>query len=108
MDTETVCANCEDYVDEPQLKRHGSGWRHVANNSVRCPGQGDDDTDDRAEPRERPLVDEGMEAARAFAQWHLGNPGWADEILDARSNPTSTWQKLAAAGMRLASERVAR
>lgn len=45
-----VCGTCEDYVDDARIKPHGPGWRHVTNNSVRCPGQGDDDTDDRATP----------------------------------------------------------
>lgn len=47
-----TCDNCDDYVDEPgcRIVWRKRGWVHVANNSVRCPGQEDDDTDDRAEP----------------------------------------------------------
>jgi len=52
-----VCANCHDYVEFPDCKliarRHG--WVHYGTGSVRCPGQGDDGTDNRGEP----LIDHG-------------------------------------------------
>lgn len=50
-----ICATCYDYVDEPDCKivPRQRGWVHVGNNSVRCPGQADDDTDDRAAPYRR-------------------------------------------------------
>lgn len=41
------CKNCVGYADDPRVKPHGKGWRHVVNNSSRCPGQEDDETDDR-------------------------------------------------------------
>jgi len=48
-----VCANCWDYAGEGALVtpdlRARDGWRHK-HGGVRCPGQEDDDTDDRAEP----------------------------------------------------------
>jgi hypothetical protein len=45
-----LCAECFDYVDNAKIVKRKRGWVHVTNNSVRCPGQGDDDTDDRATP----------------------------------------------------------
>ena len=45
-----LCENCYDYADDPKIVQRKRGWVHVCNNSVRCPGQEDDDTDDRAEP----------------------------------------------------------
>jgi hypothetical protein len=50
-----LCENCYDYVDVPDCKlvERARGWVHVGNNSVRCAGQGDDDTDDRGEPMRR-------------------------------------------------------
>lgn len=52
-----VCANCCDYVDFPDCKliARKRGWVHFGTGSVRCPGQEDDDTDDRGEP----LIDSG-------------------------------------------------
>jgi hypothetical protein len=52
-----VCANCCDYVEFPGCKLIASqhGWVHFSTGSVRCPGQADDDTDDRGEP----LIDRG-------------------------------------------------
>lgn len=48
-----VCKNCHDYAGTGSLvkrdARAASGWRHT-HGVVRCPGQEDDDTDDRAEP----------------------------------------------------------
>ena len=46
------CLNCCDYVGAPNhlLVLRMRGWVHVGNNSVRCPGQGDDDTNDRGQP----------------------------------------------------------
>lgn len=48
-----VCRNCYDYAGAGALvtedQRARDGWRHTKG-TVRCPGQGDDDTDDRAEP----------------------------------------------------------
>lgn len=48
-----VCRNCYDYAGDgaavvPDARANG-GWRHKLG-TVRCPGQEDDDTDDRAEP----------------------------------------------------------
>lgn len=48
---------------------------------------------------------EQREAAEAFAQWHLGDPWWADAIFGAAKDPEATWRKLAAAGMERAQER---
>lgn len=45
-----VCENCYDYADDSKIVERKRGWVHVCNNSMRCPGQEDDDTDDRAEP----------------------------------------------------------
>jgi hypothetical protein len=69
----TVCATCEDYVDDPRLRPATPadddplelGWVHIENGEGRCPGQGDDDTDDYAEPRETTMDDafpEGLPA----------------------------------------------
>lgn len=48
-----VCRNCYDYAGEGSLVvkdgRARDGWRHKYG-TVRCPGQEDDGTDDRAEP----------------------------------------------------------
>ena len=48
-----VCRLCYDYAAEGALvvpdARARDGWRH-AKGTVRCAGQEDDDTDDRAEP----------------------------------------------------------
>jgi hypothetical protein len=44
-----VCRECVDYVfDGAALYRHGADYLHYGNDSVRCPGQEDDETDDRA------------------------------------------------------------
>lgn len=32
----------------------------------------------------------GMQAARRYAQWHLGYRSWADQILNAYNNPEET------------------
>lgn len=46
-----VCGTCDDYAEEGALLyRHGQDYRHVANDSRRCPGQEDDDTEDEADP----------------------------------------------------------
>jgi len=48
-----ACANCYDYAGEHALLvpdgRAQGGWRHKGG-TVRCAGQEDDHTDDRAEP----------------------------------------------------------
>lgn len=49
--------------------------------------------------------DEGMEAARAWAQWHLGSDYYADAIIDAYRYPNAAWSKLYHAGMERAVER---
>ena len=38
--------------------------------------------------------EEGLKAARAFAQWHLGYPSWGDSIVDAYLNPERTMRVL--------------
>lgn len=52
-DAVTACRNCWDYAEEGALVvqdgRSLTGWRHKSG-TVRCSGQEDDDTDDRAEP----------------------------------------------------------
>lgn len=50
-----LCGNCYDYIDEPDCKivERKRGWIHVGNNSRRCGGQEDDDTDDRVYPLRR-------------------------------------------------------
>jgi hypothetical protein len=52
-----VCATGVDYVDFPGCKliARKRGWVHFSTGDVRCPGQEDDDTDDRGEP----LIDRG-------------------------------------------------
>lgn len=46
-----VCRVCADYAtDHAALYRHGQTYRHLGNDRVRCPGQEDDGTDDRATP----------------------------------------------------------
>lgn len=47
-----VRAHCCDYVDllDGKLIARQRGWVHFSTGNVRCPGHGDDDTDDRGEP----------------------------------------------------------
>lgn len=52
-------------------------------------------------------TEEGRQAARAYARWYLGDPNWADIILDAADAPTLTWHKLADEGDEVAKRRVA-
>ena len=33
------------------------------------------------------MNEEGLKAARRFAQWHLGYPSWADQVIYAYLNP---------------------
>jgi hypothetical protein len=49
--------------------------------------------------------EKGWDAARAYAQWNLGDPSWADLILAAAENPTATWAGLKEEGMELALNR---
>lgn len=46
-----VCANCHEYAgaDARIIQRAGE-WVHISTDEARCPGQGEDDTDDVAEP----------------------------------------------------------
>lgn len=37
---------------------------------------------------------EGMQAARRYAAWHLGDAGWAGEIIYAFENPEWTNKQL--------------
>ena len=37
----------------------------------------------------------GLQAARAWAQWKLGDRGWADELLNAYWNPSDSGSRLA-------------
>lgn len=39
--------------------------------------------------------EEGMRAARAVSQWHIGDRSWADAILDAYFNPERAMKNLA-------------
>lgn len=57
-----ICANCHDYVEDPdrRIVLRKRGWVHVGNNSVRCPGQGNDKIfDDRAEPLAPGVIAQG-------------------------------------------------
>lgn len=82
-----VCGNCYDYVDDCKIVRRKRGWVHVANNSRRCPGQGDDDTDDRAYPltRHRRVITDlaearGVEAGGPVAGRHVAfRVHWSEE-----------------------------
>lgn len=38
--------------------------------------------------------EEGLKAAREFAQWHLGDPYWGDVLIDAYLNPERTMRVL--------------
>lgn len=38
----------------------------------------------------------GLSAARAVAQWHIGDPSWANLLIDAYLNPTRALEQLAA------------
>lgn len=59
------CGSCYDCVDDCKIVERKRGWVHVSNNSVRCPGQEDDDTDDRAYPLRRSIgVITDLEVAR--------------------------------------------
>lgn len=42
-----------------------------------------------------PLSEEGFAAASAYAQWHLGDSGWAALILAAYLHPKLTLEELA-------------
>ena len=33
---------------------------------------------------------EGISAARRYALWYLGDPSWANQIIDAYNNPDAT------------------
>lgn len=49
-----VCRNCYDYAadDYKIIQNDDTGeWVHIRTGKARCPGQGNDDTDDRAQPR---------------------------------------------------------
>lgn len=46
-ETVLVCQTCEDYVEYPVLGYARGKRVHLDNGKVRCPGQGDDATDDR-------------------------------------------------------------
>lgn len=46
----SICAQGSEDPAEIAIVQRRRGWVHVFNNSTRCPGQGDDDTDDRATP----------------------------------------------------------
>lgn len=39
--------------------------------------------------------DEGLDAAREFARWYLGDSGWADEILGAYLDPEDARTRVA-------------
>lgn len=47
---------------------------------------------------------QGVKAARLYAQWHLGDSGWADLIFAAYDAPEQTIRSLAGAGMKAAAE----
>lgn len=49
--------------------------------------------DDPFDPKSR---DEGLDAAREYARWHLGDPGIADRILRAYLDPEAAREYLAA------------
>jgi hypothetical protein len=38
------------------------------------------------------------QAARAWAQWNLGDPAWADDVLAAWADPEATLEQLRAEG----------
>ena len=40
------------------------------------------------------LDSEGLAAARRYARWHLGDPAWASEILEAYMNPAEANARL--------------
>ena len=46
----------------------------------------------------------GYDAARMHAQWHIGDPAWAHEILFAYLNPEYAMKQLAQDGMPAAIE----
>jgi hypothetical protein len=39
------------------------------------------------------LDDEGMLRAREVAQWFIGDPEWADTIVEAYFLPTAEWEE---------------
>lgn len=43
-----------------------------------------------------PSTTERLEAARAYAAWHIGHPDWADSIIDAYMHPERALEELAA------------
>lgn len=42
----------------------------------------------------KPTDPVGVAAARAYAHWHLGDPSWADHILNAYFNPEAIRDEL--------------
>lgn len=41
------------------------------------------------------MNEKGLRAARAVAQWHIGDPSWANLIVDAYLNPERAIEQLA-------------
>lgn len=41
-----------------------------------------------------PLDPRGMQAARRYARWHIGDGHWADLIIQAYLNPDETFAQL--------------
>lgn len=64
-----LCANCYDYTfaNDSELAMDGDGqWGHAHyDGQVRCPGQGEDDTDDEASP----LVQQDGSGVARFVVW---------------------------------------
>lgn len=45
---------------------------------------------------DQPTEEQRMRAARDFAAWHIGDPSWADAIIDAYKRPVRAAEFLAA------------
>lgn len=88
LDAAPLCAGCADYADADakivwrELSDGGWGWVHVGNDSERCLGQGDDDTDDRA----RPLI-RGTSRRLADAHYVVGFAEDGHDILGELVDP---------------------
>jgi hypothetical protein len=41
-----------------------------------------------------PIDPRGLRVARRYARWHIGDPYWADAILDAYLNPDAAEEQL--------------
>lgn len=68
----TVCGRCSDYAEEGAIvwfDEARAGFIHRGNDSNRCPGQGDDDTDDRCDRSDVERVPADTISAASLDHW---------------------------------------